>query len=140
MTFPIEHLMFSVGHFFVSRAPPSQERMVGAGSLPAWAVLAIEAARLAAENGWLGGPPRYSNRTGVELVCPAHAECQSCSACAECPGCSPVLRCPEAVWWPTAGPLVAAAVVGASAACLSPYGGRAARTAAPPRRGGGVVA
>ena len=115
--------------------------MVGAGSLPAWAVLAIEAARLAAENGWLGGPPRFEpvNRTGLESVCPAPVECQGCSACAEGPGCSPVLRCPEAVWWPSAGPLVAAATAGASAAFLGSYGGRAAR-AAPRRRGGGVVA
>jgi hypothetical protein len=110
--------------------------MVGAGSLPAWAVLAIEAARLAVENGWLGTRPKLEpHAEALEPYCPA---------CAECPACSPVLRCPEAVWWPSAAALTVAASLGAAVVCFCRsdccrHGRPAARTA-PARRGGGMVA
>ena len=111
--------------------------MVGAGSLPAWAVLVIEAARLAVENGWLGARPKLEPYPeAFEPDCPS---------CAECPACTPVLRCPETVWWPSAAALTIAASIGGAFVCLCHSdccrrNGRSATRAAPARRGGGVVA
>ena len=106
--------------------------MVGAGSLPAWAVLVIETARLLIDRGWLG--------TQLEPGAGQLYEVVERQACAECPACSPVLSCPEAVWWPSAAVLVLTALLGAAAGGFCCRHGSSPTRAAPRRRGGGVVA
>ncbi len=100
--------------------------MVGAASLPVWAALIVEAARLLRDGGW------WSRSPVVE-----HGPVAPC----ECPDCSLVLSCSDVsvgtvAWWL----LLAALVGGLIGGCISRqlYGGKSTR-ATPSRRGGGVV-
>ncbi len=109
--------------------------MVRAASLPAWAAVIVEAARLLREAGWLSTP-----------IAPAAAQCPAwvCPLLepAECPACAPTLVCPGVVlqqWSVGLATIATALAVGLVAGlCLGKCHGPP--RAAPRRRGGGMVA
>ena len=114
-----------------------------AASLPAWAALFVEGARLLRESGYLSSPP-------AAPVC----EAPEPTECALCPVCAPRLSCPEprcetsCPACPAQESATTAVVLGAAtlavatsqvfAAAVARRGDGRARTA-PHRRGGGVV-
>jgi hypothetical protein len=121
--------------------------MVRAASLPAWAALIVEGARLLREAGWL---PQWAGQP--ERAAPEPR--LTCAACPVCPDCKPQLSCPQAelscpaasltcpappapkVSTPVA--ITVVALVGGLVFCGAQWKHGRARKA-PARRGGGVV-
>jgi hypothetical protein len=115
--------------------------MVRAASLPAWAALFVEGARLLRESGYFPSPPEAP-------VCEGPAPAPECPLC---PACAPNLACPEPrceTSCPAVESASTALVLGAAtlavavsqavSTVVARRGDGRARTA-PARRGGGVV-
>ena len=133
--------MIPVAILFFKRPQLHPWLMVRAASLPAWAALFVEGARLLRETGYFPSPAEVPACEG-----PAPApECPLCPACAPqlaCPEPRCETSCPAVESASTALVLGAATLAVAASQAVSTVVGRrgdgGTRTA-PARRGGGVV-